>query len=179
MHYNKRCSITHSHSTLLLSSRISLSLSPPPLSLFQCAALAGHIFSGPPSYCLVDLSLHCPSVRPSASVHPLTGQSSPSPLGLPPSRLTASLVPLPPLPLPLSPDERASRPRLGNTSNCSHEQAKRPSRARASAPLALFTGVPFGVGGDGDWPLRWRPSWRPWSFIFTSPRFPAPINKSD
>ena len=40
MHYNKRCSITHSHSTLLLSSRISLSLSPPSLSFNARHSLA-------------------------------------------------------------------------------------------------------------------------------------------
>ena len=69
--------------------------------------------------------------------------------------------------------ERASEPRLGNTSNCSHEQA---SLSFSRAPLALFTGVPFGDGGvGGEWGLAIALAALVFSFHYACSPAPIPV----
>ena len=160
---------------------------PPSLSLFQCAALTGHIFSGPPSYCLDDLCLPpsrvrpsvCPSVPPPA--HSPAGQSCPSlrllfhchcPRMSERQRGRAS--------------ERASRAwEIHQIARMSKRSVRVRPRVRASlSTLALFTGVPFGGGrggGDRDWPIApVRPRCRrPWSFLFTWFAYPSQMHSID
>ena len=198
MHYSKRCSITHSHGEIPsfpLSSRVSLLPAPSslPLSLFRCAALTGHIFSGPPSYCLDDLCLPPSRVRPRPSFR-LSIRSSARSL----ARWAILSLPPPPLPLPLSPDERAAERASGRASERAsraweiHQIARMSKRSvrvrprvRASlSTLALFTGVPFGGGrggGDRDWPIApVRPRCRrPWSFLFTWFAYPSQMHSID
>ena len=162
------------------------SLSPSP-SLFQCAALTGHIFSGPPSYCLDDLCLPPSRVRPSVRL-----SIRPSARSL--ARWAILSLPPPPLPLPLSPDERAAERARERASRAweIHQIARMSKRSvrvrprvRASlSTLALFTGVPFGGGrggGDRDWPIApVRPRCRrPWSFLFTWFAYPSQMHSID
>ena len=180
----------------------------PPSSLLSCFALARPFL--PPSLSL-PLSMrgtHWPYIFGTAII--LLGRSLPPSLPRPSVRLSIrssarSLarwailsLPPPPLPLPLSPDERAAERASGRASERAsraweiHQIARMSKRSvrvrprvRASlSTLALFTGVPFGGGrggGDRDWPIApVRPRCRrPWSFLFTWFAYPSQMHSID